>query len=53
MTDKATQGSALSDPKEFINFVNRETNKILEMFSASGGDDIFRQFTQSWSYNFV
>jgi polyhydroxyalkanoate synthase len=49
--DKATEssGSYMSDPQEFINFVSRETNKVLEMFSATGGDDILRQFTQSWS----
>jgi polyhydroxyalkanoate synthase len=48
--DKATEsGNYINDPQEFINFVNRETNKVLEMFSASGGDDIFRQFTQSWT----
>ncbi|GGB90122.1 class I poly(R)-hydroxyalkanoic acid synthase [Marinobacterium zhoushanense] len=48
--DKATSGGNPStDPQEFINYVARETNKVLEMFSASGGDDIFRQFTQSWT----
>ncbi|WP_151704635.1 PHA/PHB synthase family protein [Nitrincola alkalilacustris] len=38
-----------TDPQEFINYVNRETNKILEMYSATGGDDIFKQFTTSWT----
>jgi len=48
--DKATTGGNYStDPQEFINYVAHETNKVLEMFSASGGDDIFRQFTQSWT----
>ncbi|MBV1786508.1 class I poly(R)-hydroxyalkanoic acid synthase [Marinobacterium sp. D7] len=48
--DKATSGgNSSTDPQEFINYVARETNKVLEMFSASGGDDIFRQFTQSWT----
>ncbi|KEA62798.1 Polyhydroxyalkanoic acid synthase [Marinobacterium lacunae] len=48
--DKATaSGNYSTDPQEFINYVARETNKVLEMFSASGGDDIFRQFTQSWT----
>lgn len=47
MTDK--QGNIATDPQEFINYVNHETSKMLEMFSATGGDDILRQFTQSWT----
>eukprot|EP01155_Anaeramoeba_flamelloides_P046006 Anaeramoba_flamelloidesc39393_g1_i3.p2 GENE.c39393_g1_i3~~c39393_g1_i3.p2 ORF type:complete len:121 (-),score=23.22 c39393_g1_i3:138-500(-) len=47
MTD--TNGNIATDPQEFINYVNRETSKVLEMFSATGGDDILRQFTQSWT----
>ena len=47
MTDK--QGNFATDPQEFINYVNHETSKMLEMFSATGGDDILRQFTQSWT----
>ncbi|MCP4598193.1 class I poly(R)-hydroxyalkanoic acid synthase [Neptuniibacter sp.] len=39
----------LSNPQEFIDYLNSETKKVLEMFSASGGDDIFTQFTQSWT----
>jgi polyhydroxyalkanoate synthase len=38
MTDK--QGNIATDPQEFINYVNHETSKMLEMFSATGGDDI-------------
>ena len=41
--------SMLTNPQEFINYVNHETQKILENFSNSGGDDIFSQFTQSWT----
>jgi len=37
------------DPQEFINYVTSETNKMLENFSAAGGDDIFAQFTRSWT----
>ncbi|MBA4501927.1 PHA/PHB synthase family protein [Marinobacterium marinum] len=47
MTDK--NGNFTTDPQEFIDYVNRETSKVLEMFSATGGDDILRQFTQSWT----
>lgn len=41
--------NVLSNPQEFIDFLNQETQKVLEMFSATGGDDIFSQFTQSWT----
>lgn len=37
------------DPQEFINYVSTETQKLLENFSASGGDDVFSQFTRSWT----
>jgi polyhydroxyalkanoate synthase len=39
----------LSNPQEFIDYLNTETKKVLEMFSTSGGDDIFKNFTQSWT----
>lgn len=39
----------MGNPQEFINYVNRETQKVLENFSATGADDIFRQFSQSWA----
>ncbi len=39
----------LTNPQEFINYVNQETQKLLENFSSAGGDDIFSQFTQSWT----
>ena len=39
----------LSNPQEFIDYLNTETKKVLDMFSASGGDDIFKNFTQSWT----
>ncbi|TVQ69176.1 MAG: class I poly(R)-hydroxyalkanoic acid synthase [Oceanospirillales bacterium] len=41
--------SYTSDPKAFINYVSEETSKLLEMYSATGGDDIFKQFTNSWT----
>ena len=41
--------NVLSNPQEFIDYLNTETQKVLEMFTASGGDDIFTQFTQSWT----
>lgn len=39
----------LSNPQEFIDYLNSETKKVLDMFTSSGGDDIFTQFTQSWT----
>ncbi|ANG65256.1 class I poly(R)-hydroxyalkanoic acid synthase [Marinobacterium aestuarii] len=39
----------LSNPQEFVDYLNTETKKVLEMFTATGGDDIFTQFTQSWT----
>jgi polyhydroxyalkanoate synthase len=39
----------LTNPQEFINYVNQETQKLLESYSSAGGDDVFSQFTQSWS----
>ncbi len=41
--------SVLSNPQEFIDYLNTETKKVLDMFTSSGGDDIFTQFTQSWT----
>ena len=41
--------SFTNDPQEFVNYVSEETSKLLEMYSATGGDDIFRQFTASWT----
>ncbi|WP_286237723.1 PHA/PHB synthase family protein [Neptuniibacter halophilus] len=38
-----------SNPQEFIDYLNTETQKVLDMFSTSGGDDIFTQFAQSWT----
>lgn len=43
------KSSMLSNPQEFIEYVNAETKKVLEMFSATGGDDIFQSFAQSWT----
>ncbi len=39
----------LTNPQEFINYVNQETQKLLENYKTAGGDDVFSQFTQSWS----
>lgn len=39
----------LTNPQEFINYVNQETQKLLENYTKAGGDDVFSQFTQSWS----
>nr|WP_067289937.1 class I poly(R)-hydroxyalkanoic acid synthase [Marinobacterium profundum] len=39
----------LSNPQEFIDYLNTETKKVLEMFNTTGGDDVFTQFTQSWT----
>ncbi|WP_293267595.1 class I poly(R)-hydroxyalkanoic acid synthase [Neptunomonas sp.] len=39
----------LTNPQEFINYVNQETQKLLENYTSAGGDDVFSQFTQSWS----
>ncbi len=44
-----TKNNLMPNPQEFIDYLNSETRKVLEMFSASGGDDIFRQFSQSWT----
>ena len=43
------KSSMLSNPQEFVDYVNKETQKVLEMFSATGGDDIMSSFTQSWT----
>lgn len=39
----------ISDPQEFINYVNEETQKVLEMFSQYDFEDTFIQFTKSWA----
>lgn len=39
----------LSNQKEFIEYLNNETQKVFELFSTSGCDDIFSQFTKSWT----
>jgi polyhydroxyalkanoate synthase len=39
----------LTNPQEFINYVNQETQKLLENYTSAGGDDVFKQFSQSWS----
>lgn len=52
MTKKGEQldnSSMLSNPQEFIDHLNTETQKVFEMFNTSGGDDVFSQFTQSWT----
>ena len=50
MTDKEHQASNVAtDPQAFIQYLTDETHKLFEMFSASGSDDIFRQFSKSWT----
>lgn len=39
----------LSNPQEFINYLNQESQKVLEMYSTAGSEDMFKQFTQSWT----
>lgn len=39
----------LSNPQEFISYLNKESQKVLEMYSKAGNDDLFSQFTQSWT----
>ena len=39
----------LSNPQEFINYLNQESQKVLEMYSSVGSEDIFKNFTQSWT----
>ncbi|MGB0734167.1 MAG: PHA/PHB synthase family protein, partial [Pontibacterium sp.] len=43
------KSSMLTDPTEFIEYLNAETQKALEMFSTSGGDEIFSEFAKSWT----
>lgn len=46
---KQTQDFA-EQSQQFMSYVMAETDKLLEIFSASGGDDIFRQFMRSWTH---
>ncbi|MDO6563479.1 class I poly(R)-hydroxyalkanoic acid synthase [Amphritea sp. 1_MG-2023] len=39
----------LSNPQEFINYLNKESKKVLEMYSQNCNDDLFQKFTQSWT----
>ena len=39
----------LANPQEFIDYINAETKKVLDLFATSGCDDIFTQFSQSWT----
>jgi polyhydroxyalkanoate synthase len=39
----------LSNPQEFINYLNQESQKVLEMYSQTGREDLFKTFTQSWT----
>ena len=47
--DPMDSSNLLSNPQEFIDYLNTETQKVFDMFSASGGEDIFAKFTQSWT----
>ena len=39
----------LSNPQEFINYLNQESKKVLDLYSQGNSDDLFKQFTQSWT----
>ncbi|SEQ38169.1 polyhydroxyalkanoate synthase [Amphritea atlantica] len=39
----------LSNPQEFINYLNQESKKVLEIYSQGKSEDMFKQFTQSWT----
>ncbi|MEH6579183.1 MAG: class I poly(R)-hydroxyalkanoic acid synthase [Amphritea sp.] len=39
----------LSNPQEFINYLNLESQKVLEMYSSVGSEDVFKNFSQSWT----
>lgn len=41
--------NTMTDPQEFINFLNTETQKLFEMFSANNQEDVFCNFTKSWT----
>jgi polyhydroxyalkanoate synthase len=41
--------SVFNDPQEFIAYLNQETQKILDNYIAGGGDDVFSQFSRSWT----
>ncbi|WP_261844607.1 PHA/PHB synthase family protein [Aliamphritea ceti] len=38
-----------TNPQEFINYLNQESQKVLAMYSSAGSEDIFKQFSQSWT----
>ncbi len=38
-----------SNPQEFINYLNQESQKVLAMYSSAGSEDTFKQFSQSWT----
>ncbi|MBY4676921.1 PHA/PHB synthase family protein [Marinobacterium arenosum] len=44
-----TKPNLLSDPQEFIDYLNDETQKVIEMFSSNSSSDIFANFAQSWT----
>ena len=46
MSKKPTSST---DPQEFINYVSSETSKLLETYRSAGADDVFSQFTKSWT----
>lgn len=39
----------LSDPQEFIDYITRESQKVLDNFSQAGGEEYFQQFSKSWA----
>jgi len=44
-----TKPNMLTEPQEFINFLNEETQKLFATFSANNQEDIFTNFTKSWT----
>lgn len=39
----------LTNPQDFLNYVNQETQKLLENYSNADGESVFNQFAKSWS----
>jgi len=44
-----TKPNTPTDPQEFINFLNEETQKLFDMFSVKNQEDFFSNFTKSWT----
>jgi len=44
-----TKPNTFTEPQEFINFLNEETRKLFDTFSASSQEDVFSNFAKSWT----